>query len=551
MFRPSRRPVAHALVGAALLSLACSAEKSAPPRLTRFEDLTALFAEWRTFQRPVRVNDVPDYSTAAMARQHEGLAAFRARLAAIDTTGWPVNQQVDWHLVRAEMNGLDFDHRVLRPWANHPSFYVTVFDEQSDQPAREGHYADGGVELWQHAFPLSAASAAVIDSGIRRIPVFLEQAQQNLTGTSQDLWNYGARGVHDQAKLLAELGPKLAGAPGTLAADVLKAKEATEKFAAWLDAQAKDKTGPSGIGVANYDWYLAHVQLAPHTWAQETAIMERELARSQAALALEELHNARLAQPPIVSSPAEHAARFAAGVTEYMGWLTTHQIMTIEPWMTGALRARVGSFNPGPREFFTEVDYRDPEVMRTHGYHWFDLGRMVHHPHPDAIRRGALLYNIFVTRTEGFATGWEEVMMHAGMFDARPRSRELIYILLAERAARALGDLAMQGRGFTVEQASQLASDGTPRGWLSMKGNLVRGEQHMYLAQPGYGTSYVVGKLQLDLLLAERKAQLGDQFTMKQVMDEVNAAGLIPASLLRWELTGKLPADVKAMLDTK
>ena len=196
MFRPSRRPVAHALVGAALLSLACSAEKSAPPRLTRFEDLTALFAEWRTFQRPVRVNDVPDYSTAAMARQHEGLAAFRARLAAIDTTGWPVNQQVDWHLVRAEMNGLDFDHRVLRPWANHPSFYVTVFDEQSDQPAREGHYADGGVELWQHPFPLSAASAAVIDSGIRRIPAFLEQARQNLTGTSQDLWSYGETGYH-------------------------------------------------------------------------------------------------------------------------------------------------------------------------------------------------------------------------------------------------------------------------------------------------------------------------------------------------------------------
>jgi hypothetical protein len=33
------------------------------------------------------------------------------------------------------------------------------------------------------------------------------------------------------------------------------------------------------------------------------------------------------------------------------------------------------------------------------------------------------------------------MMLHAGMFDARPRTRELIYILLAQRAARALGDL--------------------------------------------------------------------------------------------------------------
>jgi hypothetical protein len=47
------------------------------------------------------------------------------------------------------------------------------------------------------------------------------------------------------------------------------------------------------------------------------------------------------------------------------------------------------------------VDYRDPEVMRTHGYHWFDKGFLVHEPPPSPIRRGALLYNIFNTRTEG------------------------------------------------------------------------------------------------------------------------------------------------------
>ncbi len=63
-------------------------------------------------------------------------------------------------------------------------------------------------------------------------------------------------------------------------------------------------------------------------------------------------------------------------------------------------------------------------------------------PHPSPIRREPLLYNIFNTRTEGQATGWEELMMQAGMFDARPRSRELVYILIAQRAARALGPRA-------------------------------------------------------------------------------------------------------------
>ena len=32
-------------------------------------------------------------------------------------------------------------------------------------------------------------------------------------------------------------------------------------------------------------------------------------------------------------------------------------------------------------------------------------------------------------------------------------------------------------------------------------------------------------------------------------MDEFNAAGLVPASLLRWELTGKKPPEVEKMLE--
>ena len=35
---------------------------------------------------------------------------------------------------------------------------------------------------------------------------------------------------------------------------------------------------------------------------------------------------------------------------------------------------------------------------------------------------------------EGIATGMEEWMMHAGLFDDRPRSRELMLILVAQRA---------------------------------------------------------------------------------------------------------------------
>jgi uncharacterized protein DUF885 len=404
------------------------------------------------------------------------------------------------------------------------------------------------VEVWSYAFPLDAASAERMAVGVRAVPKLLEQAKVNLTGNQRDLWVFGITTINEQSQTLERLLPQVADAPGSLKADVQRAKEATDAFAAWLESRAASKTGPSGIGVENYDWYLKNVQLVPYTWRDEMILMERELGRAHSFLALEERRNASLPQQVPVASQEEHAARFNAAVTEYMAFLKDREILTVKDYMEPALRAKIGRFNPGPREFFTEVDYRDPEVMRTHGYHWFDLAQMQHEPHPDPIRRGPLLYNIFNTRTEGHATAWEEMMLQAGMFDARPRSRELIYVLVAQRAARALGDLRMHSNTLTLEQAAQSASANTPRGWLRLDANTVRTEQHLYLQQPAYGTSYLIGKIEIDALVAARKRQLGDGFTLKRFMDEYNAAGLIPVSLLRWELTGHLPDDVARML---
>jgi hypothetical protein len=539
---------AGVLVAAALIRGSSGPAPASLVRSTRYDDLLSFFADWRSFQRPKIVDGVPDYGASAMAARQKELETFRRRLAAIDPGSWPIPQQVDYQIVRAELAGLDFDHRVLKPWANNPAFYVTVFSEESDQPAREGPFACGAVELWTYTFPLAAQSAAQIDSGIRAIPKLLAQAKTNLVGNGRDIWNYGTKSVRQQKAELAALAARLERAPASLKADVQSAIEATDAFATWLESRAPGKTGPSGIGVDNYNWYLKNVQLAPYSWQEEVTIMERELARSHALLAMEEQRNAELPPQVPVATAAEYDSRFNAAITEYMAFLRDHDILTIHDDMDAAIRARIGSFSDGPREFFSEVDYRDPEMMRTHGYHWFDKARMAREPHVSPIRRGALLYNIFNTRTEGHATGWEELMMQAGMFDARPRTRELLYILLAQRAARALGDLRMQSNEYTLEQAAALASANTPRGWLRMDGNLVRGEQHLYLQQPGYGTSYIIGKIEIEKLLSERRRQMGESFTMRRFMDEFDAAGLIPAALLRWELTGRQPEDVKRML---
>ena len=65
------------------------------------------------------------------------------------------------------------------------------------------------------------------------------------------------------------------------------------------------------------------------------------------------------------------------------------------------------------------------------------------------------------------------------------------------------------------------------------------GEQYLYLQQPYYGSSYLMGKYQIEELMAERAADLGEAFTLKGFMDEMEASGLIPVSLIRWEMTGR------------
>lgn len=507
----------------------------------QYEALTALFKEWRAFQIPKLVDGVPDYSPRAMATQHKELASYQKRLTAMDTSGWPVSQKVDYHLVWAEMNGLDFDHRVLRPWAHNPAFYAMIFPSQSDTPAREGPVAYGSIELWTYDFPLSPEDAIKLAKQIQNIPKVLVHAKENLIGNARDLWHGGIRRMKEQSDDLAALAKRVAGTNSELEQAIGRAHEVTNEFIAWLEKEAPSKTEPSGIGIENYNWYLKNVHLLPYTWQEEVTIMHRELARAYTALKLEENRNREL--PPLapVASAEEYDRRFNAAVTEYMAFLQEQEVVSIKGYMDAALRARIGRFSPadGPRAFFSEVNYRDPVVMRTHGYHWIELARMAEEPHPSPVRRVPLLYNIFAYRSEGMATSVEEMMMHAGLFDRRPRARELIWILLAQRAARALSGLYMHSNDFTIEQAVKFACEWTPRGWLREDGNLVWFEQDLYLKQPGYGSTYIMGKIQIEKLLTERAHQLGDNFTLKRFMDELNAAGVIPVSLIRWELTGK------------
>ncbi len=533
-----------AVVGSAVSRLDVSAQAAVDPALLK------LFKEWRTFEEPPRIDGgVPDYSAATNARRLTELRRLQERLLAIDTKGWSIPQRVDHHLVRAEMNGLEYHLRVLQPFARDPAYYASIITEESDTPSKEGPVIHGAIKLYDYPIwprtrldkvqPLSKVQADALGEKLRTIPPLLQTARRNLAGANaKDLWVGSVRAFEEQSGALRELGNRVDAADAPLASAVTAARTATDDFAKWLEAEAPKKTGASGIGKEHYTWYLRNVLLVPMSWEEEVTVTRRELARAHASLRLEENRNRNLPPLPVANTREEYDALQERSIARYLKWVASSGMVTMEPWMERALRERTAAFAPeSARNFFMQATHRDPIPLWTHLYHWWDNMRIRVSPHASPIRSGPLLYNVWMSRSEGMATAMEEWMMHAGLYDESPRSREIVWIMLITRAARGLGNLYAHSNDLTMAEAGDIHVNWTPRGWMR-RDPLLGFEQHLYLRQPGYGASYITGGRLMEETIAERARQLGDRFTMQLVMDEINRTGMIPVSLIYWELTG-------------
>jgi uncharacterized protein (DUF885 family) len=521
---------------------------AAPALASDYAQLAGLHKEWRAFQAgPITAQGVPDFTAAANQRRADGLKQFQARLAAMDIARWSIAQKVDFNLVRAEMNGLEFDLRVAKPWQRDPAWYVSVWDSQADTPAHEGPVHPLPVDLWTYRFPLDSAQSAKLTGELAHIPGLLSQARGNLTGNARDLWKASRRNIQGQVAALTALAAKVPPGDRKLQAAIAAARAATIDYLAWVDAQAPTKTGPSGVGKEAYSWFLKNVQLSPNSWEDEVAILHRELGRAHAALRLEEHRNRAL--PPLVGaqSAAEYDALQKRSVDEFVAFVGNKEVLTVEDYMIPALMAQAGTYKPPEQQdFFQIVKTRAPKTLYTHFYHWWDLAREAKRPNVSPIRRDPLLYNIWLSRAEGQATAFEEAMLHAGLFDDEPRAREIVWIMQAQRAARGLASLYAQANMIDLDAAMKMQVERTPNGYMSPTLPLLAGEQQTYLRLPGYGPSYITGKAMIDKLFAELAEKRGKDFRVKDFYDEFNRFGMIPVPLIRWEWLGA-DDEAKAM----
>ena len=534
---------------AALLALPLLAPVVAQPVAAQTEQpasgyaaLLALYDEFRTLTVPEMTRGVPDYTPAAMQRQAERLAGLQQRLRAIDDSTWPIAERVDYMVVLAEMRGMEFQHRVMQPWRRDPAFYSTT--NLGFGPKMHGAF--GIPEL-----PLNGDALARFKASLEAVPAALRQARINLTDPRGDLARLAIVQKQVEINVFAELAAHAAKVQPELVQPAKRAQAAAAEFKAWLESIEAGLPAHGGVGKENYAWYLKNVLLLPYTPEEVETIGEREYQRQVAFLKIEEHRNRAIPMPEPVKTRAEFDTKRKAEDEHLLKQLREGQWVTIPdyvqhdpeegPYVFPFERdpSKPGLFDPPLNlHFFFQAEFRDGLPLRAHNLpgHMFDGLQAARDTRP--VRGKPRLFFVNGLRNEGWAFYLEEMILQAGMLEDRPKTREIDYILGAKRAARVVPEIRMQANEWTWKQANESLIARTPK-WMKPGDAVAQFDIELYLRQPGYGIGYYMGKVELEKLLAEVAMQQGEAFDIKAFHDRFRAAGSIPISLIRWEMTGR------------
>lgn len=536
-----------------------------------YDDLTTIFEEFRDFQVAKVVDGVPDYTIAGMQAQYKGLQEFRNRLAAIDSSDWPVSQQVDYHLVRAEMNALEFFHKVHKPWARDPGFYSMIGGDAGavmntgDFFAPLLEYAESvlmasftGRDLSDLGFSVTDSEQSELQSALRAIPELYRQAKGNLTEAVHDFAVFAIRNFEMEIELYETLAKTFElDFPG-LAKDSATAANAVRDYVQWLDDNKNDMVEKAGLGKDNYDWWLRNVQLSPWGWDDNNRIIQQEYNRAITFLKLEEHRNRDLLPLEVAMTDRAYHTSLRQAMHYVTDFLKNEGLMTIDDWVDpsdyylwrgGEWPERLKDIDDSPHPRYlpensnVDLKYRQREILpgETHEFigHLLDDQRQEHLP-LSAIRKADRRFNMASMRLEGWAVSLEELLVQAGILDERPqKGREMLYIMLASHMSLAIPDMKMQANEINLAEARQLCADIMPRGWTRPEEDVVYFEMQSNLRNPGgFHSNVVTGKAYFMKLFREEAQRLGDDFVIKDFVDEFLSSGLIPIPLIRWEMTG-------------
>jgi uncharacterized protein (DUF885 family) len=525
------------------------------------DDFARDFWTWRAAEQPVSGDDVnrierpsdwlPDWSPTAVVRYRQQLERFEMNWKKFDASTWPVPRQVDYRLMGSALTRVRWELEFTRNWQRNPEFYV-------DQTL--GAY----FELLLPPPPFNADRTRHIVATLDSIPRTLEDGKKNLTQVPApfarlalaELQDVRPRLLKSVQELKPNLDPKVAAA---LDASTERAAMALESYREWLSQRLPAMPAQTAIGRAAYIFFLKNVALIPFTPEQLLSMGHQEWARAVASQTYEEHRNVGVPLLPLFKDAQLQMEAEEKDELAIRAYLESKDLLTVPSRvqhyrnlpMPGYLAAIGGPgeaddftgpsrlkqngirYTPPPSlnlGYFAITSAKDPRPLIVHEGlpgHYFQLA--LDWANPDPIRRH--YYDSGANEGLGFYA--EEMMLHAGLFDDSPHTREIIWNFMRLRALRVEVDVKLALGEFTIDQAADYLQKTVP-----MDSSTAHGEAAAFAITPGQAISYQIGKLQIYDFLANARRQKKDSFSLRAFHDFLWQNGNVPIALQRWEYLG-------------
>jgi|GEM_PF-2600427 len=528
-------------------------------------ELLALAKEFRNWRRSF-YEGIPDY-VKSVEEQKKGLEDFRRRLKAINPRSWPVPAQVDYLVVKIEMNDLEFQLKVIRQVSRNPDFYINEAVRRVSRLIGGRHQRGAGITV-----PYDEKRAKAIIQALEDTPKIIEQAPRGLTEAVPEMADMAIERLENVrenygefAKVVGQYLPEPYCSKIGPAAD--RAAKALEEYREWLVKNRPKFKAPCAIGREAFEWYVKNVLVMPYNSEQliQQALMERH--RNWVCLLWERLKNKNLERPKSYEEPPSRAAKTNKEYIEWKDatdvmtriWAEKYDLFTIPEYASGPQRNMDGgiwiepfgmlSFPKEPiKENFDTEFLVPPDHWFSHIYweigHRLDPG--TNHPHTNIpghnfenivsqtecreIRKG---HN---TRGDSWLMQMEDAQLHLDYPFVRGQLiREWMYSLAIMRAERVYVAVKFADGSMRPEDVPEHMMKTVPwmEPYVAKKHELWR-----KFVDPGQVLTYQVGKFETFKLIRDMMMRLGDKFNYRELNDKILATGQIPISLARWEIAG-------------
>ena len=529
-----------------------------PAAADPLDDLARDFWTWRAATQPSSGDDIPrierpagwlpDWSRDAITARRAALAGFERRHRAIDTSAWPVPRQVDYRLIGSALARVTWELDGAPAWRRDPSFYVQqalgpVFDVLLPPP------------------PVTAARADLVIARLAHVPRVTAQAVANLDDARAPFARLAIDTLADIETRLTTLATELDRATpshaGRFAAPAAAASRALADYRGWLQARVGTMASDTAVGRDAYVRFLREVALVPYTPDEIVAMGRQEWERAVTFEALEQNRNRTLPPQPIAPNALTQITTSAFQESAIRQFLEQQDLLTVPPWLQHYRNQLLPPYLAPLAFLGVTDDLTSPTRLKEDGYSYIREPRAdlpyfylstAKDPRPIIVHEGvpghymqlalAWAHENPIRRqyydsgpNEGLGFYAEEMMLQAGLWDASPRSREIIYNFARLRALRVEVDVRLATGQFTIAQAADYLARTVP-----MDAATALEEAASFAAGPGQAITYQIGKLQTTSLLADARRAQGSTFSLRRFHDTLWKNGNVPLALLRWEL---------------